>query len=59
MVYDLPLRDRLRIHAGTAPDLHAQLMLRAADDIESLTAQLMNVRAVIQAMEAQLREGAA
>lgn len=59
MVYDLPLRDRLRIHAGTAPELHARLMLQAADDIEGLTAQLLNVRAVIQAMEAQLREGAA
>jgi hypothetical protein len=59
MVYDLPLRDRLRIHAGTAPDLHCQLMLKAADEIEMLTAQLVNVRAVVQAMEAQLREGAA
>jgi hypothetical protein len=59
MVYDLPLRDRLRIHAGSAPDLHARLMMAAADEIEMLIAQLVNIRAVVQAMEAQLREGAA
>ena len=56
MTYDVPLRDRLRIHAATAPQLHARLMMAAADDIETLTAQLLNMRAVIQTLETQVRE---
>lgn len=57
MSYDLPLRDRLRIHAGTAPDLHCQLMLKAADEIERLNILVAAVTADRQRLEQLTMEG--
>lgn len=57
MAFDTPLRDRLRIQAAqTISPTSAQLLMDAASHIERLEAQLVELRATVQFMEAQWRE---
>ena len=55
-MYETPLRDRLRINAVRSDASRARLMNDAADRIELLEMQVVEMRATLQAMEAQLRE---